>query len=144
MKEPIVLESKLGLKIKHRLPPTIHWQSMTGAMMSNGTPDKYLDGVHRDLWMELKQFDSMPRSGVVCCAPVPDKKKQPKGHLSHLQLRWLKRRHANGGNAIVVAGLPNGKAVLMVEPEAWECGVPVEHAETIEEIATWITKFCSG
>jgi hypothetical protein len=137
-------ESQFGAKIKKLLPKSIHWQSNTGALMSNGTPDKYLDGSKRDLWVELKQFDSMPRNKIVCCAPVPGVKKQPRGHLTHLQRAWLGRRYTNGGNAIVVAALPNGRAVLQVEPMAWDNGTHAADAMTPEEIAQWITRFCLG
>jgi hypothetical protein len=109
---------------------------------ANGTPDSYLDGPRADLWVEFKAFAAMPRSGIVCCAPVPDVKKQPKGHLTPLQSTWLGRRWAHGANAVVVAGLPNKRAVLMTSPSQWLIGVPVEEAITIDEVAKWICEFC--
>jgi hypothetical protein len=139
--------------IRKRLPlDKLHWQPMTGGMNSNGTPDTYIDGPRSDLWIEWKELDHMPRDGIVRVAPKPRVKKQPRGHLTHLQLAWLKRRFNNAQrqgysfqtNAAVVAFLPNKRALLMVTPEEWEYGAPVAGAITNEELAEWITNFCAG
>lgn len=137
-------ESQTAQKIKKRLPREIHWQSNTGALMSNGTPDKYLDGWKSDLWIEFKQLGALPRNGTVCVAPVPNVKKQPRGHLTPLQRQWLGRRHANGGNAVVIVGLPNGCVVWLATPREWDEGVSIARADSIEEVVRWITKFCMG
>jgi hypothetical protein len=122
--------------VNKRVPKTIHRQSMTSASLTaNGTPDYYYDGPGGDLWVEYKSRSAMPRNGIV----VPE--------LTPLQLAWLERRYNHSlphvANAVVVVGLPNRTAVMMRLPTEWREGKHVRYARPLEEIAAWITGFCS-
>lgn len=104
---------------------------MTGAAMTtNGTPDRYLD-FRRDLWAEFKFHPALPIQLHM------------EKILSPLQSRWLNRRHAAGGNAVVVAGfIMDGKnvGVILNSPSLWN-GAPlprawlVANAQTIPQLA---------
>ena len=126
-----------------RLPPTIHQQATTGLLYNNGTPDRYLDGPKSDLWIEFKQFDTLPRDGTASVAPVPGKKQQPKGHLTELQRRWLQRRDRHGKNAWVIAGLPDRRVLVLRHSSLWVAPVHVQkYVFSIVQAADLIEAFC--
>lgn len=134
-------EAQLIAAVDRRLPKDIHRQSMTGVAIP--TPDRYYDWF-RDLWIEYKCLKHMPRSGTWSVFPLPDVKQQPQGKLTMLQYRWLLRRNTAGGNAVVVVGLPNKRALLLPKPVMWEIEMPIDLARPLEEIAAWIQDFTGG
>ncbi len=144
-------EANYRERVRKRLKgnDALHWEANTGGMNSNGRPDTYIDGPRSDLWVEWKYVDAMPRSGIVDISPKEGAKKQPRGRLSPLQLRWLERRRNNAvalreGNAVAIAALPDGRAVVMTTPTEWRKGVPVDRAKSIEEVVAWVSEFCGG
>lgn len=87
-----------------------------------GTPDNYYDAsphyahpspIHpiNDLWVEYKFKKTVGR-----LLDLGNEKTSPA--LSSLQYKWLQRRHANGHNAWVICGFPDG-GVIMRSPEEW-------------------------
>lgn len=126
-------EKSLYQAVNRAVPKTIHRQSMTGAtMVNNGTPDFYYDGPRSFLWVEYKQLNAMPRSGMA------------RGAYTELQLMWMERRHRNGGHVVGIVGLPNRTAVIQTTPDAWRQGSSTGTALSIKEVAAWITEFCGG
>ena len=129
-------EKALIAAIRNRLPKTMHHQSMTSASLTHtGTPDQYYDGPISDLWVEYKQLQSMPRSGVVDAALL----------LTPRQLRWVQRRSKHGQNAIICVGLPNTRALLFTERfdgGGLMLNQAVRNALSYDEIAKWICEFC--
>ena len=123
-------EKQFRQAIHRRLPKTIHRQSMTfGALSMNGTPDDYLDGSRRDLWIESKMLRAVPRSGIVV------------GDYTPLQLRWAQRRWRAGKNVVGFVGLPH-KFVAIQRPNEWECGTHIQDIVTFDEAALWVIEFC--
>lgn len=132
-------EKDLYRAVDKLLPLGIHRQSMTGATATtNGTPDRYYDGLHGDLWVEYKMLATMPRNGVVV------------GKFTPLQLAWMERRYRNstnlphGPNVIGVVGLPNRKAVIQRSLTEWREGSRIETAVTIREVSEWIQNRCGA
>lgn len=140
------MKEKNGVKaIESHLPKSIYRMSTTGGMMSNGSPDKYYDGVVRDCWVEYKSLNTLPRNGLWLVAPIMGKKSQPNGKLSVLQLTWLLRRHQAGQNAFVILILPNRTAVVLENPREWTTSQPVAFkAKSFKDVATWIQNYCIG
>lgn len=139
-----MLEKRLIAAVHRQLPKTLHHQSMTGAAMTgNGIPDHYYDGPRSDLWVEYKALDKAPKGGIVCVTPLEGVKKQPKGRLTPMQLRWLERRARYGGNAFVVLSWPGGNAVVLPSTQ-WQRAVDITGVGTasISEVAAWICEFC--
>lgn len=127
-------ERQLIDAIHRRLPKSLHRQSLTmGAMTQNGTPDYYYDGPRRDLWIEYKQIDHIPRDKVVVPA------------LTELQKRWLERRWKHGKNAKVVVGLPDKRALRFEYPAQYR-GISLNgvggRSYSYDEVARWILDFC--
>lgn len=116
---------------------------MTGATeANNGTPDDYFDGDSGDLWVESKVITSWPRNGIITVAPIPDTKKQPRGRLTVLQAAWIKRRYEVGGNAYVVLGLPDRKAVIIDGDTVYDqWRREVLKPLTLKEVAAWIQEY---
>lgn len=138
-----MLEKNLIKAINNRLPKKLHSQSMTlGSLTQNGTPDRYYDGTLNDLWVEYKQLEAMPRSGLV---GMVDPKKR--GCYSPLQYDWMLRRYNNciaaykQPNVIGIVGLPNRTAVIQYTPDEWLHGSPVSHAQSYDDVAALILAF---
>lgn len=138
MREKLLIQA-----VNRPLPKTLHHQSMTGASMTmNGIPDRYYDGSKRDGWIEFKQRDSMPRSGLV--GGVDNKKD---GCYRTLQFDWMRRRWSNciaagvTPNVFGIIGLPNKTAVIQTTPTEWEHGSSISGAVSYKEISAWITAF---
>ena len=124
-------ERQLYEAVNRRIPKTVHHQGMTGAsMVCNGTPDRYYDGVVRDLWVEYKMLRSLPRSGVAV------------GDYTPLQLRWMTRRWERGKNVIGVVGLPGRVACIQLSPDEWKLGTEVASALSLDQVAQWIVDYC--
>lgn len=138
-------ESLLITNVNRKMPKEIHHQSMTfSSMTQNGTPDRYYDGPARDLWVEYKYIDAMPRSRLVGMVH-PTKR----GCYSPQQYEWMLRRYnhsaslPHGPNVIGVVGLPNRTAVIQTTPTEWREGSSISHAVPLKEVTFWIADFCS-
>ncbi len=138
MKEGNLINALMG-----RIGKRIHAQSMTfGSMSQNGTPDRYFDGPRRDLWVEFKQLDHMPKTGLAGgITPARDRKK---GCYTSQQYDWMLRRHNNGGNVWGMIGLPNKLVVIQKLPKEWKDGSPVSKAFARDIAAEMILDFCLG
>ena len=136
-------ESDLYRSVDRFLPKDVHRQSMTGTVF-NGTLDRYFDGPLGDFWAEFKQLSAWPRRQAFNVMPIPLAKKQPDGHLTDRQLRWLERRYANGQNAAVIVGMPDKTAVILDTPTKWQndfvCVPGCSHNQTRQQVAEWIMK----
>lgn len=66
---------------------------------AGGTPDMFIEGARRDLWLENKWLKPIPkRESTLIDLCHPEK------YLSYKQQDWLKRRHhARGDTAVVLA-----------------------------------------
>lgn len=138
MKETSTVKS-----VNQRLPKTIHHQSMTlGARSFTGTPDQYYDGLLRDLWVEYKQLDAMPRSKMV--GGITPMNIRKTGMYTTRQFQWMCRRFKAGGNVLGIIGLPDRTAVIQHTPEEWEFGSSITAAVSIEEVAKQIIDYCNG
>jgi hypothetical protein len=138
-------EKALYNKVDRGVARIVHRQSMTGASRGmNGTLDRYYDGPNGDLWIEYKQLDHMPKDGIVRPAPRSCAKSQPKGCLSAMQMRWFARRCRNGGNAWVVVGLPDGRALRFATILEVEQGRPASAAVSVDIISDQINEHCVG
>lgn len=116
------------------LPPItkFHRQSMNSAATTfNGTPDMYYDGDVKDLWVEYKWLDHVPKNGIII------------GAYTELQLRWMKRRYAAGKNVWGIIGVPGG-GVIQDTPQEWEHGTSIAYTMTRKEIARLILENCNG
>ena len=107
-------ESAFRLSVLSKLPASIHRQPMLAGMMGTaGTPDTYLDGPERDLWVEWKilpKEDHIPKR-------VPEKSMP-----TAIQRDWLDRRFARGGNALVIIGVKlcgRAHGVVLDTPQLW-------------------------
>lgn len=136
-----MLESDLYRGVDKFLPDALHRQSMTGVTF-NGTIDRYYDGPLSDFWIEYKQLSAWPRRQAFNVMPIPLAKKQPPGHLTDKQLRWLERRYGFGRNAAVIIGMPDKTAVILSTPQMWRndfnCAPSVPFNCTREEVAQWL------
>lgn len=134
-------ESDLYRAVDKLLPKGMHTQSMTGTVF-NGTLDRYYDGPLGDFWVEWKQLKAWPRRGAFNVMPIPMSKKQPDGHLTDKQLKWLERRYGFGRNAAVIIGMPDKTAVILDTPTRWrhdfECYPGAFLNMPRQEIAEWI------
>lgn len=136
-------ENNLVSAIVRRTEPRVHSQSMTlGAVSMNGTPDRYFDGAARDLWVEFKQLDAMPRSGLA--GGITPARVRKKGCYTSQQYDWMLRRHNNGGNVWGMIGLPNKLVVIQKLPTQWENGSLVSEAVSRDFAAALILDFCLG
>lgn len=138
-----MLEKALITAVNRRLPKTIHHQSMTGASRSsNGIPDRYYDASKRDLWVEYKMWDAVPRNQRVGGVAAGKR-----GYYSPLQYAWMERRYRNSlphgrPNVVGIIGLPNRLAVIQTTPAEWREGSPVSLAVPLESVSAWIIEFC--
>jgi hypothetical protein len=136
-------EQQLYSAVDKLLPKGLHTQSMTG-LSTTGTLDRYYDGPLGDFWIEWKQLKAWPRRGAFNVMPIPLAKKQPDGHLTDKQLRWLERRYGFGRNAAVIIGMPDKTAVILDTPRLWrfdfDCHLDCRRNLTRKEIAEWIMR----
>lgn len=73
-----------------------------------GIPDCWYSGTASDLWVEYKWLPKDPVRKIV----------RPMEMLSDLQMTWMRDRHVEGRNVMVIIGCPSGGIVL---PElTWE------------------------
>jgi hypothetical protein len=65
-----------------------------------GTADWWYSGYVRDLWIEYKYVQKLPKSVPIVL------------NLSALQKLWLRDRYKEGRNIMVILGHPNGGVIL--------------------------------
>ena len=141
--EPALKEGNLIDALMRVIGKRLHAQSMTfGSMSQNGTPDRYFDGPARDLWVEFKQLDAMPRTGLV--GGITPARVRKKGCYTSQQYDWMLRRHNNGENAWGMIGLPNKLVVVQKYPWQWASGSSVLDAVPRSTAAAMILDFCFG
>lgn len=106
-------ESAFRTSVLRNIPKDIHNQPNPATFMGHsGTPDHYFDN-HTDLWVEwkvLRRDNHFP-------AVVPEDSMP-----SPVQLRWLNRRYAAGGNACVIVGIKvraRAYGFVLETPEQW-------------------------
>lgn len=90
-------ETNYYLAINKLLPKTLYREKMHNLYRS-GTADMWYSGNLDDLWVEYKYIAKPPKRDDTPC--VLD--------LSALQLQWLRGRHDEGRNVIVILGTPLG------------------------------------
>lgn len=99
----------------HRHLPEEVYRWKINDRFSNGVADAWYSGASSDLWVEYKYLKRTPLRRFT----VP---------LTPMQLRWLRRRAAEGRNVRIVVGCPAGSKVL----------TPDECAETVQVEGTWM------
>lgn len=126
-------EAKYKGKVHRKLPSYIYHQGMY-TPYSSGTPDHWFSGPERDLWVEYKWVDPIPKILYIANPEV----KYP--ILTHKQQQWLNGRYNEGRNVAVVCASHEG-AVIM-KHRRWmhsiEKEVFLHFAQPAEEIAHWI------
>jgi hypothetical protein len=122
--------------VNKHLPKEVYTEGMANPYRG-GTPDRYYEGPHDDLWVEYKFYEALP--------PVIDllhqtAKTKPK--LSKLQQDWLVRAHCNNRKVAVIVGCPEGGLILPgiswgkpIKRETFRLGMQTKPA-----IAEWITR----
>ena len=126
-------ENRFIASIHRLLPTTLHWEKMHN-QYRGGTADVWYSGWKRDLWVEYKFVDKIPRVGCI----IPD--------CTELQKEWLRDRHAEGRRVYVLVGHPKG-GVLFVTPAEWEEGLGVLQSGremTKQEIVSWLVFQATG
>lgn len=94
-------ETRFYSAVHKHLPSNVHREKMNNPYRG-GTPDVWYSGNLDDLWAEYKWLASLPKK-----APV-----RPEKLLSPLQQQWLKQRHEEGRNTVVILGTPEGAWVF--------------------------------
>lgn len=90
-------ETNFYTAIHKLLPKNLHREKMHNPYRG-GTADVWYSGNADDLWVEYKYIAKPPK-----LAPIHVSK-----DLSPLQLQWLRQRHKEGRNVIVILGTPLG------------------------------------
>ena len=70
-----------------------------------GVVDIFIEGEHRDLWVEAKYLKALPKRDktlIDLCNPK---------FLSPLQQRWIERRFTKRKDTLVIAGSPGGSVL---------------------------------
>ena len=70
---------------------------------TNGVPDLFLEGITRDLWVEIKYITLPKREKTIV---------RPYNLLSGNQKLWLDRRYARRQDAILLLGTDKGAVIL--------------------------------
>lgn len=94
-------ENNFIARVHKHLPATIYREKMHNAYRG-GTPDVWYSGTERDLWVEYKYIQSIPKRSAT---------QVPVG-LSALQRQWIGRRLTEGRYVIVIIGCKQGGYVL--------------------------------
>ena len=97
-----------------------------------GTADVWYSGTADDLWVEYKYLPKLPVRASI----------EVSKHLSELQLQWLRDRHNEGRNVIVVLGTPVGSKIYT--KCAWETDKSLSddfrNGLSKQEVANYITE----
>lgn len=130
---------------RHLPPPSeLHREGMANPYRG-GTPDFWYSGkgeVSKDLWVEWKHIVVPVRANTMI-----DLVGGKKPVISGLQQEWIKQRHAEGRNAWVIVGSPEGGVVLK-RPDKWQLAFPAAwfraHVLPKKDIARAIDEFTRG
>jgi len=126
-------ESQYTQSLMKKLPNSVYkWK--INCNFARGVPDLYVSGAKKDLWVELKYLQKLPKKAKV----IPN--------LSRLQEKWLIRAKKQGRNVAVIVGSPEG-GFLLLDPVEWQEGIiPSKYnALTTQELADWIESVtCQG
>lgn len=119
----------------HKLIPKEVYRWKINDSFQGGVADAYYSGTNGDLWIEYKYLKALPKRSSTQITPA----------LRPNQQKWLRDRHAEGRNVMVILGSPSG-SILLPYPE-WETGVTRDAFEarslSKQEIANWITEQCT-
>ena len=88
----------------HRHFPKDRFKWKINESFSNGTPDCFYEGKHKDLFVEYKYLKALPKRETTLIDLT--------SMLSEKQQLWLKRRHEVGRPAWVVCGSPVGGVIF--------------------------------
>jgi len=99
-------ETRFYTAVHKLLPRSIHREKMHNPYRG-GTADVWYSGNLDDLWVEYKWLAKLPKKALV----------RLEKELSPLQQRWLKERHDEGRNVVVILGTPEGAWIC--EGAAW-------------------------
>ena len=94
-------ENNFIARIHKYLPAALHREKMHNAYRG-GTPDVWYSGSVRDLWVEYKYIQHVPKRSATRI-PVD---------LSDLQRQWINRRLIEGRNIAVIIGCARGGYIL--------------------------------
>lgn len=127
-------ESGLRKALKRRFNAAGVYSLKLNARFARGVPDWWLSGASRDLWLEAKWLQRVPRELI------------PARLLSANQLDWLTRRAREGRNVAVIVCSDDG--CILVRPDALQQPVPRDQfksfCRTIKEIAEEIVAIVNG
>lgn len=90
-------ETRFYTAVHRLLPPSLHKEKMMNPYRG-GTADVWYSGTADDLWVEYKYISKPPVRASILIHK----------ELSPLQLLWLKERHKEGRNVVVILGTPKG------------------------------------
>jgi hypothetical protein len=131
-------ETVFIVRVHQYLPLKVHREAM-GTGFSNGTPDRYYEGIAASLWTEYKYLSTIPPL-INLMNP------KAKVKLSTLQQKWLLRATNNGQNTSVIVGCKTG-GVILTNLE-WVNPIPrvdfLARIKTRKEIAAWIARITIG
>lgn len=120
-------------RIHRQLPPDLHKEKLHNSYRG-GMADVWYSGPGRDLWVEYKYIEKLPRSDEI----VPN--------LTPLQRRWLNSRHDEGRHVAVILGTPDGGVIY--RDKEWMIPRSREELEALmkghREVARWIRHFTGG
>jgi hypothetical protein len=100
-------ETRFYMAVHRLLPANLHKEKMANPYRG-GTADVWYSGTLDDLWVEYKYLVKVPKKASI----------QVLKDLSALQQHWLKERHKEGRNVVVILGTPLGAWIF--ERLEWE------------------------
>lgn len=124
----------------HRLLPEDLYRMKNHNTYVGGPADVWYSGKRMDMWIEYKYVAKLPK-----IIDLMDTKKNYA--LSALQQEWLRGRHREGRNVVVILGCIEGGLVfsrLSWEQKCNEETVSYMGIDTRLEIAKWITEVTKG
>jgi len=124
-------ETRFYTSVHKLLPKSIYKEKMHNAYRG-GTADVWYSGNADDLWAEYKWLPKLNKKAPIRLYKL----------LSPLQLQWLRGRHEEGRNIVVILGSPDGAWVF--ERLSWE--KPIDPtairslASTKQDVANYIRR----
>lgn len=124
-------ENRFIKSVNDKLKKEIYCEKMHNPYRG-GTADVWYSG-KRDMWIEYKWINSVPKKGVLIPA------------LSSLQGIWCTNRFNEGRTVFVVVGCPLG-AIIFSNPAEWTDGLDVTKIQPIPkpEYVLWIKRKTTG
>jgi hypothetical protein len=130
-------ETTYYLAVNKLLPKSLHKEKIHNPYRG-GTADFWYSGNLDDLWVEYKYIAKLPKRDDSPC----------KLDLSQLQLQWLRGRHDEGRNVVVILGTPLGSWVytglewetkLVTRPDIIQTGLTKQNVANYIRRRTMIT-----